>query len=70
VVGSGAIYHTTRDSRVGTVPSHCSKGYPCFRVPTMDMIDVIYSFIHSYIYFITYIYMNINRMYITLIPSA
>jgi hypothetical protein len=70
VVGSGAVYHATRDSRMGTMRSHCSKGYPYFRVPTMDMIDVIYSFIHSYIYFITYIYMNINRMYITLIPSA
>jgi hypothetical protein len=28
VEGSGAVYDTTRDSRVGTVPSHCSKGYP------------------------------------------
>jgi hypothetical protein len=35
VVGSGAVYHATRDSRMGTVPSHCSKGYPCFRVPTI-----------------------------------
>jgi hypothetical protein len=35
VVGWGAVYHVTRDSRVGTVPSHCSKGYPCFRVPTV-----------------------------------
>jgi hypothetical protein len=34
MVGSGAVYHATRDSRMGTVPSHCSKGYPCFRVPT------------------------------------
>jgi hypothetical protein len=33
VVGSGAVYHAARDSRVGTVPSHCSKGYPYFRVP-------------------------------------
>jgi hypothetical protein len=33
VEGSGAIYHATRDSRAGTVPSYCSKGYPCFRVP-------------------------------------
>jgi hypothetical protein len=38
VVGSDAIYHVTRDSRMGTVPSHCSKGYPCFRVPTRSMI--------------------------------
>jgi hypothetical protein len=37
VVGSGVVYHATRDSRVGTVPSHCSKGYPCFRVPTVRM---------------------------------
>jgi hypothetical protein len=27
-------------------------------------------FIHSYIYFMIYIHMNINRIYITLIPSA
>jgi hypothetical protein len=33
VVGSGAVYHVTRGSRMGTAPSHCSKGYPCFRVP-------------------------------------
>jgi hypothetical protein len=32
--GSAAVYDVTRDSRVGTVPSHCSKGYPWFRVPT------------------------------------
>jgi hypothetical protein len=37
VVGLGAVYHATRDSRVGTVPSHCSKGYPCFRVPTVAL---------------------------------
>jgi hypothetical protein len=29
------FYHTTKDSRVGTVPLYNSKGYPCFRVPTM-----------------------------------
>jgi hypothetical protein len=34
VVESGAVYHVTRDSRVGTTSSYCSKGYPCFRVPT------------------------------------
>jgi hypothetical protein len=28
VEGSGAVYDVTIDSRVGTVPSHCSKGYP------------------------------------------
>jgi hypothetical protein len=33
VMGSGAVYHATRDSRVGTASSYCSKGYPCFRVP-------------------------------------
>jgi hypothetical protein len=32
VVGSGTILHATRDSGAGTVPSHCSKGYPCSRV--------------------------------------
>jgi hypothetical protein len=37
VVGSGAVYHATRDSRVGTTPSYCSKGYPCFRVPTVAL---------------------------------
>jgi hypothetical protein len=35
VVGSGAVLHATRDSRASTVPSHCSKEYPCFRVPTV-----------------------------------
>jgi hypothetical protein len=39
MVGSGVVYHTTRDSRVGTVPSHCSKGYPCFRVPTVLFLN-------------------------------
>jgi hypothetical protein len=34
VVGSGAVYHAIRDSHAGTVSSYCSKGYPCFRVPT------------------------------------
>jgi hypothetical protein len=34
VVGSGAVCHATRDSRVGTASSHGSKGYPCFRVLT------------------------------------
>jgi hypothetical protein len=37
VVRSGAVYHATRDSRVGTVSSHCSKGYPYFRVPTVAL---------------------------------
>jgi hypothetical protein len=35
VVGSGAVHHATTDSRAGTVSSYCSKGYPCFRVPTV-----------------------------------
>jgi hypothetical protein len=34
VVGSGAVHHATRDSRVNTASLYCSKGYPCFRVPT------------------------------------
>jgi hypothetical protein len=33
VVGSGFVYHATRDSHAGTASSYCSKGYPCFRVP-------------------------------------
>ena len=33
--GVGAVRHATRDSHAGTVPSYCSKGYPCFRVPTV-----------------------------------
>jgi hypothetical protein len=35
VVGLGAVHHMTRDSRVGTMSSHCSKGYPCSRVLTV-----------------------------------
>jgi hypothetical protein len=35
VVGSGAVYHATRDSRVGIASSYYSKRYPCFRVPTV-----------------------------------
>jgi hypothetical protein len=35
VVWSGAACHATRDSRVGTTPSYCSRGYPYFRVPTV-----------------------------------
>jgi hypothetical protein len=35
VVGSGAVYHATRDSRASIVSSYCSKGYPYFRVPTV-----------------------------------
>jgi hypothetical protein len=29
------LYHTTKDSCVGTVSSYCSKGYPSFRIPTV-----------------------------------
>jgi hypothetical protein len=35
VVRSSAVYHAARDSRVGTVSSYYSKGYPCFTVPTV-----------------------------------
>jgi hypothetical protein len=41
VVGSGTVYRATRDSHAGTVPSYCSKGYPCFRVPTIGNIETI-----------------------------
>jgi hypothetical protein len=34
VVGSGAVHHVTRDSRLDTTSSCCSKGYPYFKVPT------------------------------------
>jgi hypothetical protein len=37
VVGSGAVYHASRDRRAGTTPSYCSKGYPCSRVPTVAL---------------------------------
>jgi hypothetical protein len=33
VVGSGTVYHASRG--MVTAPSYCSKGYPCFRVPTV-----------------------------------
>jgi hypothetical protein len=35
VVGSGVVPHAARDSLAGTTSSYCSKGYPCFRVPTV-----------------------------------
>jgi hypothetical protein len=35
MVGSGAVHHATRDSRVGSASSCCSMGYPYFRVPTV-----------------------------------
>jgi hypothetical protein len=31
------LYHATKDSRVGTASSYCSKGYPCFRVLTVTL---------------------------------
>jgi hypothetical protein len=38
VVGSGAVHRMARDHRTGTVSSHCSKGYPSFRVPTDTLL--------------------------------
>ena len=38
VEGSGVVHRATRDSHAGTVPSYCSKGYPCFRVPTICIV--------------------------------
>jgi hypothetical protein len=35
VVGSGTVYHTITGSRMGPMPSHCSKGYPYSRVLTV-----------------------------------
>jgi hypothetical protein len=35
VVGSGTVYHATRDSHAGTVSSYSSKGYPYFSVLTV-----------------------------------
>jgi hypothetical protein len=37
VVGTGAVHHATRDNRVDTDSLCCSKGYPCFRVPTVAL---------------------------------
>jgi hypothetical protein len=49
VVGSGVVCHATRDSRVDTAPSYCSKGYPCFRVPTETNIEtILYQFALSH----------------------
>jgi hypothetical protein len=31
------FYHTTTDSRVGTVLLYSNRGYPCFRVPTVAL---------------------------------
>jgi hypothetical protein len=35
VVGQRVVCHATRGSCAGIASSFCSKGYPCFRVPTM-----------------------------------
>jgi hypothetical protein len=45
VVGIGVVHHAARDSRAGTAPSYCSKGYPCFRVPTQskETSDLMYN---------------------------
>jgi hypothetical protein len=50
VMGSGTVYHATRDSRAGTVPSYWSKGYPCFRVATIFMPRVS-AYVHAMRYF-------------------
>jgi hypothetical protein len=42
VVGSGAVLHATRASGASTVPSHCSKGYPCSRVLTISFTPIRY----------------------------
>jgi hypothetical protein len=39
VVGSGTVYHVTRDNYVGTASSYCSKEYPCSRVLTKVMFS-------------------------------
>jgi hypothetical protein len=49
VVGSGVVYHAARGSRMGTAPSYCSKGCPCFRVlTTLNSIFVIITFFLFY----------------------
>jgi hypothetical protein len=48
VVGSGAVHHATRDSRMGTASLCCSKGYPYFRVPTGDLIRIICFISHGW----------------------
>jgi hypothetical protein len=42
--GRGVVHHVTRDSRAGTASSYCSKGYPCFRVPTVPLPHTIMAF--------------------------
>jgi hypothetical protein len=34
VVGTSVVHHVAKERRTGTASSYCSKGYPCFRVPT------------------------------------
>jgi hypothetical protein len=48
VVESGVVHHVTRDSRVGTASSCCSKGYPYFRVPTMIIASIIISILRIF----------------------
>jgi hypothetical protein len=38
VVRRRAVRRATRDFSAGTAPLPCSKGYPCFKVPTILMI--------------------------------
>jgi hypothetical protein len=41
MVGLGIVCHATKDSRMDTVPSYCSKRYPWFWVPTDIFSDSI-----------------------------
>jgi hypothetical protein len=43
VVGSVAVYHATRDIRVGIASSYYSKGYPYLRVPTGTVCNKVTS---------------------------
>jgi hypothetical protein len=60
LVGSGTVYRATRDSRVGTVPSYCSKGYPCFRVPTVILEG---SVLEVFLYLCTSFVLNYKSNY-------
>jgi hypothetical protein len=35
------LYHATKDSHVGTASSYGSKGYPCFRVLTVSITEIL-----------------------------
>jgi hypothetical protein len=48
VVGSGAVHHATRDTRVGTASSCCNKEYPFFRVPTVQKKEKFFLAINSW----------------------